>query len=180
MEAAAETGPMKRLLLLRHAKSSWDRAEVEDIDRPLAPRGVRAAGAMARFLAAERLTPELVLCSAARRTVDTWSLMAGTLGRRVTVQIEPGLYMAEPRALLTRLRALPDHWSCVMLLGHNPAMQSLARQLVGSGDAAARERLAAKFPTAALAVIDFESGGWPGIGPRQGRLDGFVTPSELE
>jgi phosphohistidine phosphatase len=170
---------MKRILLLRHAKSSWGDAALGDFERPLAPRGVRAAETMAGYLVAEGLTPDLVLCSAARRTVETWNHLAGALGRKATVVIEPELYLAEAGALLDRLRAVPPDVATVLLIGHNPGMESLARILGGTGDAGARRRLATKFPTAALAVIDFDIAGWPDLAKRKGRLDRFITPKEI-
>lgn len=171
---------MKRLILLRHAKSSWDDSRVEDFDRPLAPRGKRAATAMARYLADEELAPDLVLCSAAKRTVDTWKRLADKLGGTVAVRIEPALYLAEAHALLDRLRAAPAEASRVLLIGHNPGMHALARFLTGGGGDEALARLAAKFPTAALAVIDFDVAEWSGLGRRKGRLERFVTPKDLD
>jgi phosphohistidine phosphatase len=170
---------MKRLLLLRHAKSSWSNGGADDFQRPLAPRGVRAAGAMARFLTEHKLVPDRVLCSAARRTVETWNLLADSLGHTATVEIEPGLYLAETTALLERIRAVPDTSAVVMLIGHNPGMETLARVLAGSGDGAAIEQMTTKFPTAGLAVIDFDVAHWSEIARRQGRLERFVTPKEL-
>jgi phosphohistidine phosphatase len=170
---------MKRLLLLRHAKSSWDHAGLDDFERPLAPRGVRAAGAMARFLAKHRLQPDLVLCSAARRTVETWNRLAGALKHKATVLIERDLYLAEADSLLDRLRAVPAEAATVLLIGHNPGMEDLARTLCGSGDAAALKRLKAKFPTAALAVIEFDAARWSDLAKRKGRLERFVVPKDL-
>jgi len=171
---------MKRLILLRHAKSSWEDSRREDFDRPLAPRGQRAATAMARYLADEGLAPDLVLCSASRRTVDTWKRLARALGGTVAVRIEPDLYLAEAHALLDRVRAAPAEASSVLLIAHNPGMHALARFLVGKGDDDALARLAAKFPTAALAVIDFDGAQWAGLGRHKGRLERFVTPKDLD
>jgi phosphohistidine phosphatase len=170
---------MKRLLLLRHAKSSWGDDRLGDFERPLAPRGVHAAGAMARFLADEGLVPDLVLCSAAKRTVQTWTRIADKLGGKPKVRIEPELYLAEADALLDRLRAAPDKSATVMLIGHNPGMETLARLLAGAGDAAALRRMKAKFPTAALAVIDADVAHWSELARRRGRLVRFVTPKDL-
>jgi phosphohistidine phosphatase len=176
---APRISPMKRILLLRHAKSSWSEPGLGDFERPLAPRGIRAAGTMAAYLAAEGLMPDLVLCSAARRTVETWNHLAGALGRQPTVAIEPGLYLAEADTLLDRLRAVPARISTVLLIGHNPGMEMLARTLIGGGGRADRRRLAAKYPTAALAVIDADIAGWPDLAKGKGRLERFVTPKQL-
>jgi len=171
---------MKRLILLRHAKSSWDDSRLEDFDRPLAARGKRAADAMAEYLAGEGLVPDLVLCSAARRTVATWKRLAPKLGGTVAVRIEPALYLADAHTLLDRVRSAPAEASRVLLIGHNPGMHALARFLSGAGDEDALARLAAKFPTAALAVIDFDAAQWAGLGRHKGRLERFVTPKELD
>lgn len=170
---------MKRLLLLRHAKSSWADDRLEDFDRPLAPRGERAADAMGRFLVREGLLPDLVLCSTARRTVETWKRIARVLDRKIKVRRDPALYLAEPEALLDRLRAAPDEADSVMLIGHNPGMESLARSLSDTGDRAARRRMAAKFPTGALAVIDFHVDRWSELAEGKGRLVRFVAPRDL-
>jgi phosphohistidine phosphatase len=171
---------MKRLILLRHAKSSWDESRREDFDRPLAPRGKRAADAMAGYLAREGLVPDLVLCSAAKRAVDTWKRLAPKLGGTVAVRIEPALYLAEAHALLDRLRRAPGDVSSMLLIGHNPGLHALARFLAGDGDDEARARLAAKFPTAALAVIDVDAAQWSKLGRHDGRLARFVTPKDLD
>ena len=170
---------MKRLMLLRHAKSSWADERLEDFDRPLAPRGARAADALGQLLAAEGLVARLVLCSAARRTVETWKRVAPLLRAKVNVRRDPALYLAEPEALLDRLRAAPDEADPVMLVGHNPGMEMLARSLSGAGDRSARRRLAAKYPTGALAILDFDIKRWSELAKGKGRLVRFVTPKEL-
>jgi phosphohistidine phosphatase len=168
---------MKRLFLLRHAKSSWDDAELADHDRPLAPRGRRAAKVMARHLRRERLTPELVLCSSSRRTRETFECIAVGVGDVAEVLVERGLYGATQDDLLNRLRAVPDAVRSVMLIGHNPAVQHLSFVLARPGPEL--ERVRAKFPTAALATLEFD-GGWGALAPGRARLVAFVTPSELE
>ena len=123
---------MKSLLLLRHAKSSWDEPGLADRDRPLAPRGRRAAKALAGHLGQEGVQPALVLCSSARRARETLERIAPALGE-ADVTIEDGLYGATEDDLLERLRAVPDSVPSAMLIGHNPAIQALALCLAGSG-----------------------------------------------
>src|SRR4029453_12785732 len=110
---------VKRLLLLRHAKSSWDEPGLADHNRPLAPRGRRAAESMARHLRDDRISPALVLCSSARRTRETLEL----LGVVEEVRIERALYGASEDELLDRLQRVPETLDSVMLVGHNPAVQ---------------------------------------------------------
>jgi phosphohistidine phosphatase len=167
---------MKRLLLLRHAKSSWDDPELSDHDRPLAPRGRRAAKAIAGHLRRERVAPGLVLCSPARRTRETLERIAPALGKSTPVLIEEELYGASGARLLGRLRAVDDGVESVMLIGHNPAIEQLALSLAGGGDKLADVQ--AKYPTGALATLEFE-GRWSELRPGVATLTGFVTPKQL-
>jgi phosphohistidine phosphatase len=101
---------MKRLYILRHAKSSWDDPTLADADRPLAPRGRRAAEVMAEHLRRNRIAPQLVLCSPSKRTRQTLARIAPSLGKAARVQIEPELYAASAAALLEMLRRVPASW----------------------------------------------------------------------
>ena len=167
---------MKRLLLLRHAKSSWDDPELADHDRPLAPRGRRAAELIAQHLDAEGLGPELVLCSSARRTRETLARIAPEFDPRAAVEVEGGLYAASADELLERLRAVDDAVRSVLLIGHNPGLQDLAVDLAGGGDEL--DAMRRKFPTAALATLEFD-GAWRELEAGDAALVGFVTPKSL-
>ena len=167
----------KRVLLLRHAKSSWDDPALADHDRPLAPRGRRAAKAMAKYLRRERVVPAVVLCSSACRAQETLAGISPALGDEAEVLIEPELYSASATQLLERLRRLPDTTSSVMLVGHNPAVQDLALTLVGSGSG--QTLLEEKYPTAALAALGF-AGSWRELDEGGAELVDFVTPKALK
>ena len=167
---------MKRLYLLRHAKSSWDDPTLADHDRPLAPRGRRAAKVIAEHLGRKGIAPELVLCSPSRRTRQTLKRLAPGLGKNVDVQIEPELYAAPARDLLQVLHEVPDEVESVMLIGHNPGIQDLALGLAGAGSGI--PRLRSKFPTAALATLEL-NGTWRELAPGNGELVSFVKPKEL-
>jgi len=169
---------MLTLYLFRHAKSAWDDPSLADFDRPLAPRGERAAPGMAVYMKAQGLQPDLVLCSAARRTRDTWALMAGMLGQPRTIYLDE-IYEAEPSALATAIRRVPADAGRLMLIGHNPGLQDLALGLIAAGDRAGRKTLSEKFPTAALAVIDFDIETWRDLAPDTGRLTLFMIPKRL-
>jgi phosphohistidine phosphatase len=167
----------KRLFLLRHAKSSWDDPGLADRDRPLAPRGRRAAKAMRDHLRRKRITPAVVLCSSARRAQETLERIAPSLGDDATVLIEPELYSASAGDLLERLRRLPERTSSALLVGHNPAVQELALTLAGGGPRrAAMER---KYPTAGLATLRFDAT-WSELGVGTAVLVDFVTPKGLK
>ncbi len=169
----------KTLLLLRHAKSSWDDPSLRDFDRPLAPRGRRAAPLMAAHIEQAGLTPDIVLCSPAVRARETWELMARLWTEPPSVEYDRNLYGTGPQACLARLRTLDDGIARALVIGHNPDLEDLAAMLAASGEGDALERMRKKFPTCALAVIRFDADGWSAIGPRQGRLVAFVTPKSL-
>ena len=166
---------MHRLLLLRHAKSSWDDPSLADRDRPLAPRGHRAAERMADHLRSEVPHPDLVLCSPALRTRETLERMSNALGDAEVV-VDDELYGADGNELLERLRAVDDRFETVAVIGHNPGIHDLAITLAGSG--AELDRMEAKFPTGALAVLAFD-GRWRDVSPGGGLLEAFVTPRDL-
>ena len=165
---------MKRLYLLRHAKSSWKDSSLADHDRPLAGRGRRASKAMARHLRDEGISPDLVLCSSARRARETLDRIESALDSP-TVVVEPELYGASGRALLDRLRRVPDSAESVMLIGHNPAMQDLALDL-----APGASELAEKFPTGALATLTFAGSTWGELDSGGAELVALVKPRDLE
>ena len=167
---------MRRLLLLRHAKSSWEDPGLADHDRPLTPRGRRACKLVAAHLGSEGIRPDLVLCSSARRTRDTLERISPALGDEVEVLIEDALYGASHRALRERLRALADDVGTVMLIGHNPAIQDLALDLAGDGSEIAGVRR--KYPTAALATLE-HLGAWQELDAGCADLVAFVRPKEL-
>ncbi len=170
---------MKLLHLFRHAKSSWEGEGLDDHERPLAPRGEKAAAAMGRFFAAEGIRPELVLLSSSARTRATFELALARVRPRAKSRILRELYLASGAELMRRIRGLEDGLGEVMVIAHNPGMQELATQLLGSEAAEASRRLAKKYPTAALATFAFEVDRWRRIKPGEGRLVRFVTPKEL-
>jgi phosphohistidine phosphatase len=169
----------KQLFVLRHAKSSWDEPGLEDHERPLAPRGRRAAKVLAEHFRSSAIEPGLILCSSARRTVETLDGI-GLGGERV---IGDDLYGASPSQLLERLRAIPDEVAAAMVIGHNPTMQVLVLRLAAGSalaelDGSDLDQVKRKFPTGGLATLEFE-GGWGELAPRGARLTAFVRPKQL-
>jgi phosphohistidine phosphatase len=160
----------RKLFLLRHAKSSWDEPGLADHDRPLAPRGRKAATRMGEHVRGEQIRVALVLCSSARRARDTLDLVAPP----GEVRIERELYGATAIELLERLRRVPDDVDAVMLVGHEPAIRDLTVRLVGSGS----ELTDRKFPTGALATLTV-TGPWSTLAPAHAELAAFVRPREL-
>ncbi len=169
---------MKKVLLLRHAKSSWDEEALPDFQRPLAERGRGAAQRMGEYMASKGLVPDGVLCSGARRAVETWELVAPALDSP-RVHIDDNLYMASPDAILAWLRRLQSEMKVVLLIGHNPGFEELARRLVGDGKKKALKQLHRKYPTGALAVIRFNVAGWPDIMDAGGYIERFIRPRDL-
>jgi phosphohistidine phosphatase len=158
------------LLLLRHAKSSWDDPSLADEDRPLAPRGRKAATRIGAHLRREESPVGLVLCSSARRSRETLDLVAPP----GEILIEHELYGATAGELLERLRRVPDDVDAVMLIGHEPAIRELTLGLVGPGSELADR----KYPTAGLATLTL-TGPWSTLAPGGAGLASFVAPREL-
>ena len=164
----------RRLTLLRHAKSDWP--DVPDRDRPLAKRGRRDAPVVGRWLRDHGYLPDVVICSAARRTRQTWELVAPKLGGSPSVTFEPRAYAASPLTLLYLVRELPAASRSALLIGHNPGIEELATSLTEPPDASDAPGLT--FPTAAVAVLEF-GGDWADLAPGQARLLAFTTPADL-
>lgn len=170
---------MKRLLLLRHAKSSWKEPALSDFDRPLNKRGRTAARLMADYMAREGFRPDLVLCSSAKRTTETMAYLTPVIGSNCTLRIDRALYLASCEQLLNILGETSPDFQTVLLIGHNPGLAQLARLLGKKGDMEARRELKTKFPTAALAVIDSPNGSWRTLSTSETRLERFVGPKDF-
>lgn len=170
---------MLTLSLLRHAKSSWKNPSLPDRERPLASRGIADAPMMGRAMTERGIDPELVLCSSARRTVDTLALVLPELKVEPKVEYEDALYHASPAEMLEMLRAIQPGASRVMIVGHNPEIQRLALDLIGSGSKHMRDRLQEKYPTAGLVVINFTAGLWSSVDVNSGSLNLFLAPRDL-
>jgi phosphohistidine phosphatase len=164
--------PPKHLALVRHAKSSWADPGITDHDRPLNARGRRAATLVGRHRRQEGMEPDLALCSSATRARQTLELLQ--LGSKTEVLIEDELYGAEASALLARLQRVPAAVGSVLLIGHNPGIEDLARTLVGD-----RQSLAERFPTAAVADLRLPIQTWEELDAGTGRLEAFVVPRSL-
>jgi phosphohistidine phosphatase len=165
-----------RLHLLRHAKSSWDDQALSDRDRPLAPRGRRAATRIARWAREHHVRPQLVITSSAVRARETLQGVLPGLGEP-EVSIEVALYAASAETLLQRVRAVPDEVDEAMLVGHNPGLGDLILSLAAPGEL--RDRAEAKVPTGALATLEAKIASWSELEPGGARLVSFIVPREL-
>ena len=171
---------MRTLTLIRHAKSDWTEPGLTDALRPLAPRGVAAGPVMAAWLGAHLARPDAVLCSTAVRTRATWAMLAAAWGVEPPhCTFEDALYMAGAVALLARIKQTPPTVSRLVIVGHNPGLHDLAVMLTGRADDADRQALAAKFPTAGVAVFAFDAPTWPQLQQGGGQLLQFVSPRRI-
>ena len=170
-----------RLLLLRHAKSDWSE-ELDDHERPLSSRGKKAAPKIGSYMHSKGYEPALVLCSTARRTRETLDLVLPKLRTKPKILHQRALYLADwPHLLATVRKTKPV--SPVLLVGHNPGMEQLAIALAlhpkNPAERGRAERLAQKFPTGALAVLDFDVKTWSAIAPGAGTLADYIRPKDL-
>ena len=163
----------RRLYVLRHAKSSWDDPGERDHDRPLAPRGRRAVKLLARYVAENQIRPDLILCSTARRAIETLDGVDPP-GQRV---IDGALYGAGHDQLIERLCGVPEGSASVMVVGHNPALQMLVLRLARAGEGL--DDIRRKFPTGALATLEFAVP-WSELVAGSAELIDYVRPKALE
>jgi len=172
---------MRQLLLLRHAKSSWDEATLSDHARPLNARGRQAAAVMAEQMRELGLVPDIVLVSSARRTLQTLEALQPLEGSPI-VEVMDDLYLAPWQRLMETLRSMPETARSVMLIGHNPGLHELGLALMGPTGAAMgghhSRRLAESYPTGALAEFTV-AGAWRQLQDGGGRLVRFLAPRDL-
>ncbi|MTI19255.1 histidine phosphatase family protein [Rhodobacteraceae bacterium RKSG542] len=171
---------MLRLLLLRHAKSDWSEPGLHDHDRPLNARGWKAADLAGQHIQQYQMVPATILCSTALRTRQTLMQLLPHLRADMKIQIMRDLYMQGDLQYIDTIRALGGPSSKLMLIGHNPAIQDTALELAGKGNPELFDQMEEKFPTAAMAVIDFEAHRWSEVTPKQGRLVSFFQPRSLQ
>ncbi|HEX8466532.1 MAG TPA: histidine phosphatase family protein [Allosphingosinicella sp.] len=170
---------MKTLTLLRHAKSGWDDPVGRDFDRPLNPRGRRAARTVGREMKAQGLAFDLVLASPARRVIETLEEVAIGFGV-IQPQFEQRLYLASTATLLEIVRATPDEVERLLLVGHNPGLEELALCLSQADDFGLRGEVEVKYPTGTVAEIGLDAEHWTEVDERSGRLVRFIRPRDLD
>jgi phosphohistidine phosphatase len=175
---------MRRLLLLRHAKTETDAPSGQDQDRRLDDRGRSDAAEIGGWIGRHPPFPDHVLVSPAVRAHQTWEIARDAmtpLAPPPEVELLPELYGADPVQLLQIIRhACVTDPHQLMLVGHNPGMHELAMTLTGSGDAAARKALEDNLPTSGLAIFDFAISDWNDVAFRRGKLMMFVSPKLLK
>lgn len=162
---------MKTLLLLRHAKSSWDDAAARDFDRPLNKRGTKAAPLIGRYMRKRRVKPDEVISSPAVRARQTAELVVEAAGIGAEIRYDERIYEASTDDLMSVVAEIEDEVETVLLIGHNLAIEQFLERLTGEVH---------HMPTAALARISLKPEGWGEVRDRAGKLDWIVKPKELE
>ena len=170
---------MRRLLLLRHAKTERAEPGERDRDRRLTKRGRDDAPLIGAYMARHGLVPDLALVSPATRAEETWALVAKALPTAPKVVEEEGIYNAGRDKLIGIIRTARDA-HVLLVVGHNPGLHDLAVSLIASGDVEARERVNEKLPTSGLVVIDLAFDDWSRLHPNAGRIERFVSPRLIE
>ncbi len=165
---------MKRLILTRHAKSSWDDPLTPDHDRPLNDRGKAAAADLGQWLASRGYVPDEVLCSDSLRTRKTFSGIAPALPGTPVLELKPALYHAGPDVMLAVLRHAVGE--TVMMIGHNPGIAEFAGRLIAHPPANPEF---GRYPTGATLVVDFMVEKWADVGFGQGVTVDFIVPREI-
>ena len=163
---------MRRLILLRHAKTEAMAASGDDFDRALTPRGQADAARMGQLLKDEGFTPDLALVSAGVRARQTWELVKGAFGE-VETEVLPALYLASAERLRELIEAREGRAKTLLVVAHNPGIHDLALRLLREGSASASQiaRVQNGFPTATAAVFEIDAAGRPAY-------DGYFTPKE--
>ncbi|HET8674545.1 MAG TPA: histidine phosphatase family protein [Blastocatellia bacterium] len=162
---------MKTLLLLRHAKSSWDDVALRDFERPLADRGKRDAPRMGEELKLRAPLPDLIISSPAARARQTTQAVVEAGGLTARLEFNDSIYGATSAELMRLIRRLEDGVNCALMVGHNPGFEELVSRLTGSDE---------RMPTAALACIEFQIDHWNDLEDGAGRLIWLLTPKRLK
>jgi phosphohistidine phosphatase len=168
------------LTTLRHAKSSWDEPGLDDFDRPLNDRGRKAARRVGRELKRRKVRFDHVVASPAVRVRETIEEIANGYGKLPDVSFDAQIYGASAEALLHVVRRMPETAHAPLLVGHNPGMQRLVLALAREDRGGLRGRIAEKYPTAALAMIELEVTRWDEVEARSGTIVELILPRELD
>lgn len=158
---------MKKLYILRHAKSSWDNPILADFERPLNERGLKTADFMGKFISKNDFLPDLILSSPATRARETANIIKKTAELQAEIKFEENIYEASPQMLLKILSEIKENFQNVMLVGHNPGLEGLIKTLTGELQS---------MPTAGLAVVEVNTEKWKEIKPESGILQNLVRP----
>jgi len=171
---------MKRLAILRHAKSSWDDPALDDFNRPLNERGWKAARRLGSELNKREIKFDLVLSSTSARTRETIDGLQEKFDFAAPIEFDPQLYLASEDVLLDRVRALDEKVKAPLIVGHNPGLEQMIAELTRNDKKGMRARVAGKFPTCALAMVELPAKRWSDVEPGSGEIVELILPKELD
>ena len=169
----------KRLYILRHAKAETGSPSQDDHERGLVEQGFAACDVMGKYIKNQAIVPALILCSTAKRALETWKLVKNSSKINAPEEVTDRLYLASANEILGQLASMPETVDSVMIVGHNPGLHQLCLALAKKGDEGLFDRLHLKFPTCALASIDLGEVAWRDIASSDGVLKAFITPRIL-
>ncbi|MDX3901662.1 MAG: histidine phosphatase family protein [Sphingobium sp.] len=171
---------MKRLTLLRHAKSDWDDPVARDFDRPLNRRGRKAALLVGQYARSRKMAFDHLVASPAARVMQTLEVFFEGYGQTLEAQWDRRIYLASPATLIDVIRDLPENAETALMAGHNPGLEDLILELVPDDAGPLREDVEVKFPTASLAVLDLNVDRWADVADGCGALISFTRPRDLD
>ena len=171
---------MTILTLLRHAKSSWDAQDLDDFDRPLNDRGRKAARRVGRELKHRRVRFDRVIASPAIRVRETLDELGKGYDEALNVRFDERIYAADAETLLNIVQSLPEEIHAPLLVGHNPGLHELLLKLTRDDGGGLRRKVAAKYPTAAVAVVTSSAPRWKEVSPDSGEIRELILPRELD
>lgn len=171
---------MRRLFILRHAKTEPGEPGKDDRDRALVERGQRDAGQIGAYMTKHGFVPDRVVLSPARRVQETWKYLTETLKPAPGASTDDQVYEATADDIAAIVAATAPPVNSLMVIGHNPSLHEVAVALIATGDIETRERLREGLPTAGLVVIDFPLDDWSKLHPQSGRIERFVTPKLID
>lgn len=171
---------MKLISILRHAKSSWDDPQLDDVDRPLNMRGWATAKRLGREFERRGISVDQVLASPAVRVRETLAGVGETFDLGAPIRFDQRLYLASADQLMAIVHDFPPQLGSPMLVGHNPGLEQLLAKLAGDDELGLRSKVAHKFPTGAFARVELNTGNWKMIEPGRGRIVELILPKELD
>jgi phosphohistidine phosphatase len=175
-EEESDIAAMRRLMLLRHAKTERAEPGEPDRSRKLTKRGRADVPVVGAYMTRHDLIPDLALVSPATRTQETWTLLAPSFAKAPKAANEERIYNADAKTLMRLIAEAKAAAQSLLVVGHNPGLHDLAVQLIATGDAQARERVTEQLPTTGLVVIDLAFDDWSRLHAHAGRLERFVSP----
>ena len=170
---------MKTIFLLRHAKSSWQNHNLDDFDRPLSDRGIKACKKIGKYLKKKNISPDIVYCSTAVRAKQTWELVNRIVEKKENVLFKKNLYMSDLSNFIEIIKKTKKKFKSLMIVSHNPGIEYLALELSKDKNNEVYKKIYNKYPTGALVIIKYNIDKWNKVDLKKGSLYKFIKPKEL-